>query len=223
MTETAPVVRYRFVQYGGGVEELDRLGVRDRIRSGDIEGHTELALVGSDEWRAASTFPEFARYFELAAVGTRRVSGQYVVAPSKPREIQSMGQRLIAGLLYPLAGGEVVTLLGIAVFSMIPFIGWLAGAASVMIMLEIIRKSADGSTKMPAMVDTSNLGELVRVYLRVAAVTFISLAPILAAGTWSIFVLFTRSAGATTVVAIMALASALAAIYYPACLATTMS
>lgn len=47
MTETATPARYRFVPYGGGVEELDRLAVRDRIRGGDIEADTELSLVGS--------------------------------------------------------------------------------------------------------------------------------------------------------------------------------
>lgn len=220
MTDTATVTRYRFVPYGGGVEVLDRLAIRDRIRSGDIEAHAELSVVGTEEWQPAASFPELGRYFELAASSPRRPSGQHLVMPSKPREVQSMGERLLRGLLYPIDGGQVFTLLGLAVGSIFPFLGWLSAAAAAAIMLDIIRKSADGSTKMPAMVDTSNIGELIRVYVRVGLVTFIALAPIIAAGFWSMVVIATKSGGLPTVLAIMALASILAAIYYPACLAT---
>ncbi len=216
MTETAaPQLRYRFVPYGGGVEELDRFAVRDRIRSGDIQAHTELSLVNSDEWRAAASFPELARYFELAAV-----SGRHVALPSKPRDVQSMGQRVVQGLLYPIHGGEVFTLLGIAILGVIPFFGWIAGPASMVIMLEIIRKSADGKTKMPAIIDTSHIGELIRMWLRVLVVMLIAMLPVIAAGIWSWTVLFNKSAGALTVMLVMFAASAFAAIYYPACLAT---
>jgi len=215
MTDTATVARYRFVQYGGGVEVLDRLAVRDRIRSGDIEAHSELSLVGTEEWQAAASFPELARYFELAASSSRNV-----VMPTRPREMQTMGERLLRGLLYPVDGGQVLTLLGLAVVSILPMVGWLANAAAALIMLDIIRKSAEGSTKMPAMVDTSNLGEMVRMYLRVLVVTLISLAPVIAALFWSGVVIATKSGGLPTVMAIMGLAAILAAIYYPACLAT---
>jgi hypothetical protein len=220
MTETATVTRYRFVPYGGGVEVLDRLAIRDRIRTGDIEAHSELSVVGTDEWHAAASFPELARYFELAAASGRRPSGQHVVMPGKPREMQSMGERLLRGLLYPIDGGQVLTLLGLAVVSVLPMVGWLGNAAAALIMLDIIRKSAEGSTKMPAMVDTSNLGEMVRMYLRVLVVTLISLAPVIAALFWSGVVIATKSGGLPTVLAIIALAAILAAIYYPACLAT---
>lgn len=215
MTDAATVTRYRFVPYGGGVEVLDRFAIRDRIRSGDIEAHSELSVVGTDEWHAAASFPELARYFELAAASSRNV-----VMPTKPREMQSMGERLLRGLLYPIDGGQALTLLGLAVVSIFPFLGWLANAAAALIMLDIIRKSAEGSTKMPAMVDTSNLGEMVRMYLRVLVVTLISLAPVIAALFWSGVVIATKSGGLPTVLAIMALAAILAAIYYPACLAT---
>jgi hypothetical protein len=220
MTDSVSPARYRFVPYGGGVEELDRFAVRERIRSGDIEAHTELSLAGGDEWRAAASYPELARYFELAATSSRRAIGQHLVTPSKPRELEPMQTRLIRGLLYPISGGEVFTLLGIAVISILPFFGWLASAAAAMIMLEIIRKSSDGRTKMPALVDTSDIGELIRVYIRVLMVTLISLAPVIAAGIWSFSAVLNKSAGSTTIIAVMLLASLLAAIYYPACLAT---
>jgi len=215
MTDTVPQSRYRFVPYGGGVEELDRLAVRDRIRSGDIEGHTELAPAGTEQWRPAASFPELARYFELAAAGSR-VSGKYVVMPSKPREVQSMADRLVRGLVYPLDGGQVLTLLGLALVSILPFFGWIGSAAAAVIMLDVVRKSADGKTKMPAMVDTSNIGELIRIYVRVLLVTLISLAPVVAA---LAFAIVTRSKP-VVMLAAMAVGAALAAIYYPACLAT---
>src|SRR5687767_1909128 len=66
MSETVtPAPRYKYVPYGGGVEELDRLAVRDRIRAGDITAETELALLHTDDWRAAATYPELGRYFEI--------------------------------------------------------------------------------------------------------------------------------------------------------------
>jgi hypothetical protein len=219
MTETVSQTRYRFVPYGGGVEELDRLAIRDRIRTGDIEGHTELALLGSDDWRPAASFPELARYFELAAARSG-ASGQHMVMPSKPRQVQSMAERLVQGLLYPIDGGQVVTLLAIAVASVLPFVGWLASASAAAISLDIIRKSADGKTKMPAFVDTSNIPDLIRVYSRVLVVTLISLAPVIAAIVWMGFATFNRSASPVAMLAVMGIAAVFAAVYYPACLAT---
>jgi hypothetical protein len=220
MADTATVTRYRFVPYGGGVEVLDRVAVRDRIRMGDIEAHSELSVVGTEEWHPAASFPELARYFELAASGSRRPGGQNVVTPGTPREVQTMGERLVRGLLYPIDGGQALTLLAIAVASIFPFVGWLANAAATLIMLDIIRKSSEGSTKMPPMVDTSNLGEMVRMYVRVLVVMLIALAPVVAALFWTGVVVATKGGGGPTVLAIMALAAIVAAIYYPACLAT---
>jgi len=46
---TQSAQRYKFVPYGGGVEELDRFEVRDRIRMGDILAESELAVAGTDD------------------------------------------------------------------------------------------------------------------------------------------------------------------------------
>ncbi len=215
MTNLPEQPRYRFVPYGGGVEEIDRLTVRDRIRRGDIEAHTELALAGSDDWRAAASFPELARYFELAAARP-----QSAAVPAKARRVESMGERIVGGLLYPFGGGQLLTILGIALLSIVPFIGWLASLASAAFMLQIIRKSADGSTTMPSFVDTSNVGEMTRLYLKVLFVTVVSMAPLIAAGVWAVFAVVNKTAGAATVMLVIGAASVPATIYYPACLAT---
>src|SRR5579884_273367 len=113
--------RYKRVLYGGGVEELDRFGVRDAIRSGEITSDSELAVVNSDEWRPASAFPEFRRYLDLAA--TTSVQTNVVgVTPAPKRDVQPMSTRAVQAILYPVAGGEVVALLGLAFLSMFPFI-----------------------------------------------------------------------------------------------------
>lgn len=117
--------RYKYVPYGGGVEELDRFGVRDRIRAGDIVAESELAVAGTDDWRAAVSYPELARYFELAAAKPRTMPGVPVkVAP--PRLVQPMGQRVVQGLLYPLAGGEAFLLIGLSILAALPIVGILA-------------------------------------------------------------------------------------------------
>src|ERR1041385_7271991 len=174
MTQTdTPAARYRFVPYGGGVEELDRFALRDRIRSGDVMPHSELAIAGSDEWRPASSYPELARYFEMAAA---RPSVATPAIAVKARDVRPMSERVVAGLAYPISGGEVLTLLGVIIVSALPFIGFLGTLASTVIMLSIIRKSADGSLKMPGLVDTSDIGEMIRRYFQVLFVTLVALA-----------------------------------------------
>src|SRR5712691_1309927 len=58
---------------GKGREIFSRLQIRNKIRDGHISTATELALQESDDFRAASSYPELARYFSL-------VSGQPVAA-----------------------------------------------------------------------------------------------------------------------------------------------
>lgn len=210
--------RYRYVPYGGGVEELDRFGVRDRIRTGDIVAESELALVGTDDWRAAVSYPELARYFELAATKPRTLPGMPVkVAP--PRVVESMGNRVIQGLLYPLAGGEVLMLIGLAILGAIPVVGILASLASTVIMVDIVRASADGRTKMP-IVDTSQAWLLMRTYLRVLFVTIVSLIPVWVFGGAALVQVILGKMSVAPAMGLIAVLLLFAALYYPACLAT---
>lgn len=209
---------YRLPVYGGGIEELDRFALRDRIRSGDVGRATEIALKGTEEWRSAESFPELARYFDLAGAGPAPAPAAFAVAPKK-REVRPMGERVVQGLLYPLAGGEVLMLLGLAILSIIPFIGWLSGPAATLIMVSIVRSSADGKLKMP-LVDTSDIFSLMWMWVRVMIITLISLAPVIAFGAFVFWGVLTKSIALPVAVAGAVLALAISAIYYPACLAT---
>src|SRR5436309_2046495 len=85
-----PPERYRLALVGGGTEEVDRIEVKNRIRRGELVDSTQIALAGSDEWRATSTFPELQRYLALAAE-SRRVVAVPVQAPrATSGEVASM-------------------------------------------------------------------------------------------------------------------------------------
>lgn len=193
--------------------------VRDRIRSGDITAETELAIVQTDEWRAAATYPELGRYFEIAAVRPRTISGTATVVPTKPKVMEPMSQRLLQGLAYPVAGGEAFLLVGLAILSVLPFLGFLSTLASTLIMVEIVRTSADGRTKMP-MVDTSQMWQLVRTYLRVLFVTIVSLLPVLLFGGYAFGQVLRGEMNVGMALAGLVVGLGIAALYYPACLAT---
>ncbi len=187
-----PQPRYRISVYGGGLEELDRFAVRDRIRAGEITEVTELALVPTDDWRAAADYPELIRYFNIASTSPRTQPGFATTAPKLHRPMETMGQRIVHGLLYPVAGGEALVLLFLAILSAVPFISVLATLASTVMMVDIVRTSADGRTKMP-LIDTSEGWQLVRTYLRVAFVTLVSLLPAYVFGGFALVGILTRT------------------------------
>lgn len=215
-----PAQKYRLAMYGGGIEELDRFGLRDRIRSGEVGELTELALAGTDEWRPASSYPELKRYLDIAATSGQRLAAPPGTAPKPPRTLQPMGQRILHGITYPLAGGEIITLLGLSILNIIPFVSILSTLASTLIMITIIRRSADGYTRMPPLTDMSNIPEMIRLYLRVLFVTLVSLAPVLVVLGYSVYALILGKLAIPFAVAGLVVALAVAAIYYPACLAT---
>lgn len=212
-----PQSRYRIAVYGGGFEELDRFAVRDRIRNGEITEYTELALVPTDEWQAASAFPELSRYFLMAASAPRAQPG--FAAPKPPKVMETMGQRVTRGILYPIAGGEAVMLVLLAVLNAVPVISILATLASTVMMVDIVRTSADGRTKMP-LIDTSQAWQLLRTYFRVLFVTIVSLLPTYLFGGWAMMAVLTRSVSVSLALVGLLVTLAIAALYYPACLAT---
>lgn len=215
-----PAEKYRVVQYGGGFEELDRFGVRDRIRAGEIHRETELSLVGSDDWRAADSFPQLVRYFDLAATSSSARLPNYGVAVAPPRVVEPMSERIVQGMLYPLQGGQVVTLLMIAVFSALPIVWMLAAVATVVTMLDVIRKSADGSTKMPGYVEGGDLPNMLRLCFAVFFVTLVALLPAYSIFIWAIVAVFMKWVSFALAAVCILAALALGALYYPACLAT---
>jgi Na+-transporting methylmalonyl-CoA/oxaloacetate decarboxylase gamma subunit len=133
--------------------------------------------------------------------------------------MESMGQRMAGGLLYPLRGGEAITLIVLAIASVFPFISFLATLASTVMMLSVIRRSAEGSTKMPSAIDTGSMDEMTRHYLRVIFVTLVSLSPLIVLGIF--FIRWgTRHTNPILLVLAMLVCLAFAILYYPACLAT---
>ena len=130
-----------------------------------------------------------------------------------------MSRRVVQGLMYPIAGGEALMLIGLAILSIVPVLRMLVPLATTLIMVEIIRTSADGRTKMP-MVDTSQVWQLVRTYLRVLFVTIVSLLPVIAFGIYAFGAVLTLSMIPFTALAGFLIGLAFAAIYYRACLAT---
>jgi hypothetical protein len=122
--------------------------------------------------------------------------------------------------MYPLAGGQAVTVIVIAIFAAFPVISILARLATLGMALDVIRQSADGSTKMPAVVDTTDIPRMLWLYARVAFVTFVALLPLIAFIPFAISaVMFGKITGLMALAGIVVLL-AFAAIYYPACLAT---
>lgn len=216
---TVPQTRYRYVPYGGSVEEHDRFTIAQKIRKGDIDAATQLALSGTDQWEPAASYPELARYFELVAARPDTSRGP-IAMPAPARNVESMGQRIVGGLAYPIAGGQIVTLVALSVLSIFPLISLLATLASTVIVLDIVRRSADGHTKMSSWIDTSNPGEMFRLYIRVLFVTLVSLAPLIAATGWAILAMFGGTVSPVTAVLVLIVAAVFGAIYYPACLAT---
>jgi hypothetical protein len=220
MTEIpAPQTRYCYVPYGGGVEEHDRLGIAQKIRRGDIDGATQLAVAGTEQWRPAASYPELVRYFELVAARPD-TSVAAVALPAHARNIESMGHRIVAGLAYPIAGGQIVTLVALSALSIVPLISLLATLASTVIVLDIVRRSGDGHAKMSTWIDTSNPAEMFRLYFRVLFVTLVSLAPLIAATIWAILAMYGGTVSPVTAMLVLIVAAVFAAIYYPACLAT---
>jgi hypothetical protein len=130
-----------------------------------------------------------------------------------------MGHRIAHGILYPVAGGEAVVLIILAVLNMLPVIRLIATLASTVVMVDIVRTSAEGRTKMP-LVDTSQGWQLIRTYFRVLFVTIVSLLPAYLFGGYALIGVLTRTISVGPALFGLAIALAVAALYYPACLAT---
>src|SRR5207237_7553834 len=95
-----PQLGYRIA--GEGREIFNRFQIRDKIRAGEVTNETELAPEGNEEYRAASMYPELARYFSLLSVQPIAAPAAGVVTPSAPA--LPITSRLAPGLVYPFTG-----------------------------------------------------------------------------------------------------------------------
>ena len=208
--------RYRVAMYGGGIEEVDRYQLRERIRRGEVGASTEIAPVGTEDWKQVATYPELAQYVELAAASPG--SNAPVVARTVPAE--SVASRIVPALRYPISGGEILVVVSLAVLQSLPGISLIVIPVTTIYMLAIIRASSEGKTKMPAFVETDDIPAMFTVWVRTVAVTVISLWPMLV---WFAIWYFTTDrtgpqAQAHLIVGLI-ISGLISAVYYPACLA----
>jgi hypothetical protein len=210
--------RYRFAMFGGGIEEFDRYQVRDFIRKGEVTATTETALAGTDDWRKVAPYPELRPYLEMAATAPAQ-TGPVRASRSVPAE--TVAARLVPALLYPVAGGEVLVLLGIAICQSIMGVAVLMIPVTTVYMLAIIRATANGKTKMPAWVETDDIPAMFLIWLRTILVSLIALWPVLLwFGIWYFTADRTDPVAVERLIPGLIVAGLLSLIYYPACLAT---
>jgi uncharacterized membrane protein len=201
--------------YGGGIEEVDRYQLRERIRRGEVSASTEIAPVGTDGWKQVALYPELARYLELAAASP--ASNAPVVARTVPAE--TVASRIVPALRYPISGGEILVVVGLAILQSLPGVSLIVIPVTTIYMLAIIRASSEGKTKMPAFVETDDLPAMFEVWIRTVVVTVISLWPMLVwFGIWFMTDRTSPHAQAHLIMGLV-VTGLISLIYYPACLA----
>jgi len=215
-SEAAPIQRYRIAMCGGGIEEADRYQIRERIRHGTLGGSDQIAPVGTEDWKPIASYPELARYLELAAASPR----PNVPLAARKVPAEPVSSRIVPALRYPLSGGEIAVVVGLAILQSLPGISFVVIPVATIYVLAIIRASSAGKTKMPAIVETDDVPAMFAVWVRTVAVTVISLWPMLA---WfAIWYFATDRNGPHAQARLTAglIATGLVSlVYYPACLA----
>jgi hypothetical protein len=202
--------------YGGGIAEVDRYQLRERIRHGEVSASTEIAPVGTDEWRQAASYPELARYLELAAASP----GSHVPLVARDAPTESVASRIGPALRYPISGGELVVVVGLAILQSLPGISLVVLPVTTIYMLAIIRASSEGKTKMPAIVETDDVAAMFAVWIRTVAVTVISLWPMLVwFALWYFATDRTSPHAEAHLIVGLIVTGLISLVYYPACLA----
>jgi hypothetical protein len=197
-----PEPSYRIA--GGGKETVTKTEIRNQIRRGEITANTELAREGSEEYHAASTFPELARYFSLAAPPPAQRAQSSV-----PRT--SVLSRVGPGLIYPFTGIGWVVLVAAMLLPTLPFGRIVAWIFTSVYGLAIIRRSAEGSTVMPKLTDVGGPVKFILSLLKLLLLTLVSAWPVILA----IPLMFILRSNL-----IPWLAALVMILYYPAALAT---
>src|SRR6266550_6845737 len=109
---------------GEGKEVFNRFQIRDKIRAGEVTNDTELAPEGNDEYRAASMYPELARYFSLLSAQPIAAPAAGIIMPSA--RAAPISSRLAPGLVYPFTGVGSIVLLIVTGLQLVPVAGWVA-------------------------------------------------------------------------------------------------
>lgn len=206
----SPPVVYQVA--GEGNEEFTRFQIRDRIRTGEILPDTELAVKGTEAFRAASTFPELSRYFSLASpalAGARAGSFQPPPQAVDPGSIPSVGSHAAESMMYPFTGIGWAVVLIAALANVNPIPALIGGAFTAVYALAIVRKSSAGSTVMPSFADLGGPLTFFADLLKFIGMTLLNLWPVVVA---LIATYFLRGG----VVILMSAALLFFLIYYPA-------
>ena len=180
---------------GEGKEEFTRLEIRDRIRGGEILPHTELALKGTESYRAASSFPELSRYFSLAGPAVAiapgipgyqgRAQARAVAAP--PAAVPSVASHLGQAIPYPFTGIGWIVVIFVALANFNQFLNLVVGVFASVYMMAVVRKSAEGSMVMPSFADlTGPLTFFVDLF-KVILTTIVNAWPVILAAVASVF------------------------------------
>lgn len=198
---------------GEGSAPVSRIELRDRIRDGLLSPETEIAADSSDEYRAALSYPELARYFSLIAqvpAGGAPASaaglvhaGGWIAPPDS--------NRLLAGLAYPFSGMAWILIVAAALLQLVPLGAIAASILTSVYTLAIIRASSDGRTDAPPLAETGAPVLFLTRLVKVIVVTLVSAWPVFVAIP---LVLILRSS------IVVLVAAAVMVLYYPAAVAT---
>lgn len=216
-----PHPRYKLALYGGGTEEVDRFELRDRIRKGEVDDRTQIAAAGSDDWLLSTAFPELKRYLELAAQSRKVVALKQPARRAVSTDVTSMREEMIEALALPVKGYGILTILAIATFLAIPFIGLISVPIMTVYVVAIVRHSANGNRELPTFVETSDVVGNLIVWLKTWFVSIIALWPVVvwlliwASGTDRL-----SSTSITTLLVGLCISGFVSMLYFPACLAT---
>ena len=175
----SPPAGYRIA--GEGKELFTRFQIRDKIRAGEVTSETSLALEGSEEYRAAATYPELTRYLSL-------ITGQPATAPSGARGMlmpsvpaappTSVASRIAPGLVYPFTGVGWLVLLVATALEVVPVAGWVASAFLKVYQLAAIRASTKGATRMPRVGEVGEVVNAIFTFLKIIVVGIASVWPL---------------------------------------------
>ncbi|HUP47469.1 MAG TPA: hypothetical protein VNA04_01630 [Thermoanaerobaculia bacterium] len=149
---------------GQGRDLFTRAEIRDRIRTGEISGQTELAYENSDDYQPASQFAELARYLALAAAPAAEAA-----AAAPPRT--SVLGRVGPGLIFPFTGIGWIVIVA-ATLLMAHWSGMIIVAAFTTVYgMAVIRNSSAGATVMPRLSDIGGPSEFIMMLLKWILIT----------------------------------------------------
>ncbi len=196
----------RYLIAGETGVEFDAIALRDRIRNGELQRDQEIAIVGTDDWKPASQYPNLQRYFAML---------QSAADKSAPAALKAgpIGGRIVAGLAYPFTSLAGIVFIGLAgLTAPVPALPVVLALAGGVYSLAIIRGSSEGETRAPRLAETGGVAEWGMGLLRLVAISLISAWPVIAA----VILAFMGMSS----FALMVIALVIMLLYYPACLAS---